>query len=111
MTLRVTQELFVYCIRRGGPVFHAGDPTGDFDQTAIDRLTADAAAAVVRLHLLVSSRDGRLNGERIRSVVPDWQSASIWFCGPSEFGEALRKDFLAHGLPAERYHQELFQMR
>ncbi|HRK77536.1 MAG TPA: ferric reductase-like transmembrane domain-containing protein [Thiobacillus sp.] len=89
-------------------LFH---PTGEFDQAAIDRLTADAEAAGVRMHLLVSPKDGRLNGERIRAAVPEWRSASLWFCGPPGFGQALRKDFLAHGLPPERFHQELFQMR
>src|SRR5574340_616274 len=89
-------------------LFH---PTAEFEQAAIDRLTADAEAAGVRLHLLVSPKDGRLNGERIRAAVPEWQSASIWFCGPSGFGQSLRDDFLAHGLPPERFHQELFQMR
>jgi len=89
-------------------LFH---PTPDFEQAAIDRLSADADAAGVRLHLLVGSKDGRLNGERIRTAVPEWQSASIWFCGPPGFGQALREDFLAHGLPPQRFHQELFQMR
>jgi predicted ferric reductase len=89
-------------------LFH---PTADFEQAAIDRLTADAAAAGVRLHLLVDGKDGRLNGELIRTAVPDWRSASFWFCGPPGFGQALREDFSAHGLPPERFHQELFQMR
>lgn len=89
-------------------LFH---PTADFDQNAIDRLTEDAAAAGVCLHLLVGDKDGRVNGERIRAAVPEWQSASIWFCGPPGFGLSLREDFLAHGLPFERFHQELFQMR
>lgn len=89
-------------------LFH---PTTDFDPTAIDRLTADADAAGVHMHLLVSSKDGRLDGARIRAAVPEWRSASIWFCGPPAFGQSLRRDFLAHGLPPERFHQELFQMR
>ncbi|HEX5371608.1 MAG TPA: ferric reductase-like transmembrane domain-containing protein [Aquabacterium sp.] len=89
-------------------LFH---PTADFEQAAIDRLTADAEAAGVRLHLLVDGKDGRLNGERIRAAVPAWQSASIWFCGPTQFGQSLRDDFLAQGLPSERFHQELFEMR
>ncbi len=89
-------------------LFH---PTADFEQAAIDRLTADAAAAGVRLHLLVDGKDGRLNGDRIRTAVPDWRSASFWFCGPPGFGQALREDFIAQGLPPERFHQELFQMR
>lgn len=93
---------------KGVDLFH---PTADFDQTAIDRLTQDAAAAQVHLHLLVDSKDGRLNGERIRAAVPQWRTASIWFCGPPGLGQALREDFLAHGLPPDRFHQELFQMR
>ena len=89
-------------------LFH---PTADFDAQAIERLRADAQAGGVKLHLLVNGKDGRLNGERIRAAVPQWQSASIWFCGPPGFGQALRADFVAHGLPAERFHQELFEMR
>ncbi|MDO9315729.1 MAG: ferric reductase-like transmembrane domain-containing protein [Burkholderiaceae bacterium] len=89
-------------------LFH---PTAVLDPAAIARLTADAGAAGVRLHLLVDSRDGRLDGERIRAAVPDWASASIWFCGPRRFGQALREDFVARGLPPARFHQELFEMR
>lgn len=89
-------------------LFH---PTGEFAQAAIDKLTADARAADVRLHLLVSPRDGRLDGERIRAAVPEWQSASFWFCGPPGFGQALREDFVAHGLAEADFHQELFEMR
>jgi predicted ferric reductase len=94
--------------RRTIDLFHT---TADFDQNAIDRLTADAKAANVRLHLLVDAKDGYLNGERIRATVPEWRLASIWFCGPPGFGQSLREDFLAHGLSPERFHQELFQLR
>jgi len=89
-------------------LFH---PTADYEQAAIDRLTADAAAAGVRLHVLVGGKDGRLNGERIREAVPEWRSASLWFCGPAAFGQALREDFCSNGLPREMFHQELFEMR
>lgn len=89
-------------------LFH---PTADYEQAAIDRLTADADAAGVRLHLLVDGKDGRLNGERISAAVPEWRSASLWFCGPTGFAQALRDDFRANGLPADRFHQELFEMR
>jgi predicted ferric reductase len=89
-------------------LFH---PTRDFSQAAIDKLTADAKAANVHLHLLVDGRDGRLDGEQIRTVLPDWKNASIWFCGPPLFGQSLRKDLVAHGLAPTRFHQELFQMR
>jgi predicted ferric reductase len=90
-------------------LFHT---TADYDATAIAKLKADAAAAHIRLHVLVDSRDGLLTGDRIRSAVPAWRDASIWFCGPTGFGEALRKDFAAQGMAvAERFHQELFAMR
>ncbi|MDF3856107.1 MULTISPECIES: ferredoxin reductase family protein [Paracoccus] len=90
-------------------LFHT---TADYDEKAIVKLTEDAVAAGIRLHVLVDARDGLLTGERIRVAVPDWRDASIWFCGPTGFGEALRRDFSAQGLPvAKRFHHELFAMR
>jgi len=89
-------------------LFH---PTSEFSQAAMDKLSAAARAAGVQLHVLISPRDGRLDGERIRAAVPEWRSASIWFCGPPGFGEALRQDFVAHGLKPRDFHQELFLMR
>ena len=86
-------------------------PTSQINQVIRDKLAADVAASGVDLHLMVEDQDGRLDGERIRSTVPDWQSASIWFCGPPAFGEALRDDFIRHGLPPEQFHHELFNFR
>jgi predicted ferric reductase len=90
-------------------LFHT---TADWSEEAIGKLTADAEAAGVRLHVLHDARDGLLSGERIRATVPTWEQASIWFCGPPGFGTAIRDDFASHGLPVtERFHQELFAMR
>ncbi len=89
-------------------LFHT---TADFDQAAIDKLTADAKAANVRLHVLVDSRDGLLNADRIHAAVPQWQSSSIWFSGPQAFRDALLKGFAEHGLASSNFHQELFEMR
>jgi predicted ferric reductase len=61
--------------------------------------------------VLISGEDHRLDGNQIRAAVPEWRSASIWFCGPPQFGETLRADFLANGLAADDFHQELFQLR
>ena len=95
-----------------GPVvvdlFHA---SSEVDDTAFDKLRADARAAKVNLYLHLTPRDGRLTPEKIRTAVPDWRTASMWFCGPAAFGSALRKDFLANGLSAGDFHQELFSMR
>ncbi len=91
---------------------HFFHTTRDYDEGAIAKLTADAAAAGVRLHVMVDDRDGHLDGERIRAAVPEWRDASIWFCGPAGFGQALRRDFAACGMPVnQRFHQELFAMR
>lgn len=90
-------------------LFHC---TADVDDEALNKLQADAEAAGVRLHILIDSRDGRLDGARIRTMVPDWKEASLWFCGPVSFGDALRRDFAAQDFPiVERFHQELFAMR
>ncbi len=89
-------------------LFHT---TREVDETALQRLAEDAAAARVRLHLLVDARDGQLTGERLRAAVPGWGQADVWFCGPTGFGQAIRSDLVAHGLAEERFHQELFEMR
>jgi predicted ferric reductase len=89
-------------------LFHV---TKDYDQTAIDKLTADAKAANVRIHITITTKDGRLTPEKIQAAVPEWRSASLWFCGPVAFGNSLRKDFLDNGLASTNYHQELFSLR
>lgn len=89
-------------------LFH---PTAQADEGALAKLQADARAAGIRLHVLVDAQDGRLDGERIRRAVPRWQEASVWFCGPVPFGQALRADMAASGLPRSAFHQELFHMR
>ena len=89
-------------------LFHT---TADVSETALAKMRQDAAEANVRLHITVSSKDGKLNGEKIRALAPDWKEASVWFCGPAGFGGALRRDFTAAGLHAGDFHQELFQMR
>lgn len=75
------------------------------------QMADSARAAQVRLHTLVEARDGRLDAQRLAQAVPDWRERDIWFCGPSAFGRALRAGLVKLGLPAERFHQELFEMR
>ena len=85
--------------------------TREVDPEALALLRAAAQAAGITLHVLIDAKDGFLTGERIRADVPPWREASVWFCGPAGFGQALRRDLIAHGLPAARWHQELFEMR
>lgn len=94
----------------GTPVdlFHA---THSVSEEALARLVADAKAADVKLHVRISPRDGRLDARQIMDAVPDWKNASVWFCGPADFGASLRKDLVAGGLPPGDFHQELFEMR
>lgn len=89
-------------------LFHT---TADFDQAAIDRLLSDAKAANVRIHVLVDSRDGLLNADRIRAAVPQWQTSSVWFSGPTAFRDSLFRSLVESGLPSSDFHQELFEMR
>ncbi len=89
-------------------LFHS---TAVYDAEAIGLLERDAQAAKVPLHVLWDERDGRLNAERICQTVPDWREADVWFCGPAGFGQALKRDLTALGLPGARFHQELFEMR
>ncbi len=94
-----------------GQAIHLFHTTADVSETALDKMRADAAAAGVTLHLTLSKQDPLLDGVQIRAAVPGWKAASLWFCGPADFGAALRRDFLAHGLGARSFHQERFAMR
>ncbi len=85
--------------------------TAQVDERALQHLRDDAAAAGVRLHVLIDARDGLLTAERLRQLVPDWAEAEFWFCGPAAFGTSLQRELLALGLPAARFHQELFRLR
>lgn len=93
---------------RAVDLFH---PTSALDEAALARMKEDADAAGVRLHVLWSQRDGRLNAQRLTEAVPQWREAEVWFCGPAAFGRQLRQDLEAMGLPPGRFHQELFEMR
>ncbi|HEC60043.1 MAG TPA: ferric reductase [Methylophaga sp.] len=74
-------------------------------------LLADVEASKVKLHLTVDNQPGRLDADQIRARVPNWQNTSVWFCGPAEFGETLRKELIKHGLDPKQFHQELFTLR
>jgi len=65
----------------------------------------------IAFHLVDGSHDDRLTLEKLAGMVPDWKQADVWFCGPGGFGDAMRGTMIAQGLPASRFHQELFEMR
>ncbi|MFG1394786.1 ferredoxin reductase family protein [Xanthobacter agilis] len=95
-----------------GQVIDLFHTTSEVDEEALAKLAADALNADVRLHLLIDARDGQLTGDRLRAAVPDWSTTSIWFCGPTGFADALKRDLAAKGFPTDRrFHQELFAMR
>ena len=70
-----------------------------------------AQSAHVSLHVWVSEERGRLTAERVRETEPAWRDCDIWFCGPVEFGKALREDMVEAGLAPDAFHQELFHLR
>ena len=73
-------------------------------------LEALCRAANVTLHRHIDEHSGLIDASRIGAQLK--QSASVWFCGPSRWGDAL-KDFLKsrHGLPGRRFNRELFEFR
>jgi predicted ferric reductase len=102
------QELAAHADGKAIDLFHA---TGSRDIAPVEQLRALAESAHVLLRVWVAAEDGRMTGEDIRRVVPEWKSADIWFCGPVIFGKELREDFAAHGFPGNAFHQELFHLR
>lgn len=89
-------------------LFHS---TSDFSQAAIDRLTADAAAAGYDYKFWFPARTiestRRLSAARFRSG----RARASGFADRPRSVNHCAETFAAHGLPPERFHQELFQMR
>lgn len=81
------------------------------DKETLDKLKGIAIDAGVNLHLFIDAQGERLTGDKLRQLVPNWQEASLWFCGPSQFGKALKLDMTAQGLSNSDFHQELFEFR
>lgn len=98
-------------LQQGDQIVDLIHTTNELEQDAAEKLNADVMASGVNLYLMIDNKDGLLTGERLRKMVPDWHSASIWFCGPASFGRELKKDLIANGLQAKNFHQELFEMR
>ena len=81
------------------------------ERLALAKLRADAEAAGVNLVIRCSRTEGRLTPEEIRDAVPDWQNASLWYCGPVGLANTLFNQFRKWGMPARRMHREFFDMR
>ena len=85
--------------------------TSSPDEGFIAQVRLHAESAKVHQHVMVPARNGRLNAEQIRSLIPEWKAAAFWFCWPAAFGRALVRDLTSEGLMAGHIHQELFEMR
>ncbi|NYT25557.1 hypothetical protein H0A73_18320 [Alcaligenaceae bacterium] len=87
--------------------YSTAEPASEF----IERLSQLAEQAGIRLHVLITERNGRLTTGKLRTAIPDWRDASIWFCDPAGFSRALREGLTEHGLNKNNFHQEIFDMR
>jgi predicted ferric reductase len=83
----------------------------DSDHALIERVEHLAKQAGVPLHLSISGRNPPLTAQTICENVSDFIHRTVWFCGASEFGSAIKRGLSKEGLPGRRFHQELFEMR
>ena len=63
----------------------------------------------VTLHIHHSDVTGKVAADAL--LASAGPQASVWFCGPQGFGQALRDTMQRLGRGQGRFHQELFQMR
>lgn len=81
------------------------------DADILQRIKALAAAAGVRLHAVLTERDGSLTVQRLIDAVPEWAQASVWFSGPAGFGQTVRGGLTSRGLAGKDFQQEAFEFR
>jgi predicted ferric reductase len=70
-----------------------------------------AILANIKLHVILTQKDGRLNVEKLLQANFDLALADIWFCGDSSFGEDILKKLSSKKIIKQKFHQELFEMR
>jgi predicted ferric reductase len=81
------------------------------DHALVERVTSLTQQAGVALHLSISGKNPAVTAQSIFENVPDFLKHTVWFCGSTGFGEAIKRGLLKKGLPSRRFHQELFEMR
>ncbi|PJI95747.1 putative ferric reductase [Acidovorax sp. 69] len=87
-----------YCVR------HAGEAVFAERMTA---LCARLPSVVLEIHY--SDESGPVAPAALLAGTS--RAASVWFCGPQGFAEAVRQGMEQLGRSPARFHQELFQMR
>ena len=53
---------------------------------------------------------GRINFEKIKNLIPDWQSREIYLCGPEKMISSLNNDLISAGLNKTQIHFERFNV-
>ena len=99
------QALAVHHDGRQVDLFHC---TSQMTPDVLQRLSEDANKANVSLHLFWGKK---LELKDLMDLLVDFKGTDVWFCGPAQFGNMLREQLVALGLPAKHFHQELFEMR
>lgn len=74
----------------------------------VQQLTRQAG---IPLHLSISGENPPLTAEIIRAAISNINDCTVWFCGSTGFGEAIKQGLCKEGLASRRFHQELFEMR
>ncbi|MDR0479024.1 MAG: ferric reductase-like transmembrane domain-containing protein [Burkholderiaceae bacterium] len=75
------------------------------------RVRALCRQAGVDCQLVDATRDGPLQLHHAMTPVDNHHRASLWFCGPQRFGDALERAWRAAGLRPSRFHREHFAFR
>ena len=58
-----------------------------------------------------TSQQGRLNAQSVVELSGDLKGKHVLYCGPSALRDSLRKELPKQGVPARRFHYELFEIR
>jgi len=75
------------------------------------RVSTLCQQAGVDLQHVDAARDGPLELHHAMTPVNDQRRASLWFCGPQQFGDTLERAWRAAGLRPAHFHREYFEFR
>lgn len=80
--------------------------------TPFDSLLEELCAkANVNLHMVDTNKEGLLTYEKIKSIIPNILSSSIWFCGPVGFRNVVHKGLKQDNINMLSFHFDNFSFR
>ncbi len=76
-----------------------------------DMLVSLCEKAGVKLTIVDTTKSGMLTFDKIKEMLPNISTSSVWFCGPTGFRKVIQKGFKENNFNLSNIHYDIFMFR